>query len=213
VFQFQNCFHNLFICFRRVQTKEVNNNLDHSIEEFFIRLSPYVLLRPAQKALEWLIYRYQIHIFNTDAFITMALPYHETNVFVRVVQCLNLSKEGKNSRWLWLEPLQKPGVPLARQTLLRRLATDLSLFSFVCELIPKALAVFDVEDVAPLRPMFSFYAGSVVGALECAEDVTTKEIAGEFCDQADDELMIIRVTLRPALPPMLYACHTAILDF
>ena len=42
---------------RAIQTKEMNQKLDASIEEFLIHLSPKMLLRPAHKTLEWLIHR------------------------------------------------------------------------------------------------------------------------------------------------------------
>jgi U3 small nucleolar RNA-associated protein 10 len=42
---------------RAIQTKEMNQKLDANIEEFLIHLSPKILLRPAHKALEWLIHR------------------------------------------------------------------------------------------------------------------------------------------------------------
>ena len=47
---------------RSVQTKEVNQKLDAGINLFLSRLSPYFLLKPAQKCLEWLVYRY--HYFS-----------------------------------------------------------------------------------------------------------------------------------------------------
>ena len=42
---------------RSVQTKEVNEMLDTRIRKFLIHLSPYCLLKPAHKTLEWLIHR------------------------------------------------------------------------------------------------------------------------------------------------------------
>ena len=42
---------------RSVQSKEVNQKLDKSISLFLTRLSPYFLLKPALKCLEWLIHR------------------------------------------------------------------------------------------------------------------------------------------------------------
>lgn len=42
---------------RSVQSKEVNQKLDTSISLFLTRLSPYFLLKPAQKCIEWLIHR------------------------------------------------------------------------------------------------------------------------------------------------------------
>ena len=42
---------------RSVQTPEVDAWLNRQIGNFLHRLSPYFLLRPAQKCLEWLIHR------------------------------------------------------------------------------------------------------------------------------------------------------------
>jgi U3 small nucleolar RNA-associated protein 10 len=42
---------------RSVQTKAVNKQLDENISSFLLHLSPYFLLKPAQKCLEWLIHR------------------------------------------------------------------------------------------------------------------------------------------------------------
>jgi U3 small nucleolar RNA-associated protein 10 len=42
---------------RATQTKEVNQKLNKSISKFLIKLSPYFLLKPAHKVIEWLVYR------------------------------------------------------------------------------------------------------------------------------------------------------------
>lgn len=42
---------------RSVQTKAVNQQLNKNISLFLIHLSPYFMLKPAQKCLEWLIHR------------------------------------------------------------------------------------------------------------------------------------------------------------
>lgn len=42
---------------RSVQSKVVNQQLDENISLFLIHLSPYFMLKPAQKCLEWLIHR------------------------------------------------------------------------------------------------------------------------------------------------------------
>ncbi len=42
---------------RTLQTSDVNQKLDLAINEFLVKLSPYLLIKSAQKALEWLIYR------------------------------------------------------------------------------------------------------------------------------------------------------------
>ena len=42
---------------RSIQTKELNDNLNDEIKRFLIHLSPYFLLKPAHKCLEWLVYK------------------------------------------------------------------------------------------------------------------------------------------------------------
>ena len=44
---------------RELQTEEVNAKLDQSLEQFLLLLSPFVLLKPAQKAFEYLLRRYR----------------------------------------------------------------------------------------------------------------------------------------------------------
>ncbi len=42
---------------RAILSKEENEKLDEQIQKFFIKVTPYFMLRSAQKALEWLVYR------------------------------------------------------------------------------------------------------------------------------------------------------------
>lgn len=49
---------------RSVQSKEVNQKLDKDISLFLTRLSPYLLLKPALKCLEWLVHRCRIFSFS-----------------------------------------------------------------------------------------------------------------------------------------------------
>lgn len=133
---------------RSVQTAEVNAQIDETVESFLQRLTPYCLLKPAHKALEWLIFRYKgayqnwwkihwkqimlifwlestnllivpsvnkivsfclfrfnINIYNMDAFMVCLLPFHESKIFIRAVQLLNL-KSKTATKWDWLLPIQ-----------------------------------------------------------------------------------------------------------
>lgn len=49
-------------------------------------------------------FSFHVQLYNPDSLLACALPYHDTNLFVRVVQLLNL-KEATN-RWNWLRCLQ-----------------------------------------------------------------------------------------------------------
>ncbi|XP_069464033.1 HEAT repeat-containing protein 1 isoform X2 [Ambystoma mexicanum] len=162
---------------RSVQTKAVNQQLDENISSFLTHLSPYFMLKPAQKCLEWLIHRFHIHLYNQDSLIGCVLPYHETRVFVRVIQLLNI--KDPTHRWNWLEPIQKPGVPLARDTLITHCYKDLGFMDFICSLVTKAVKAFAEysSSAAQLRVLVSFYASTIVSALEAVQKITETIVA------------------------------------
>jgi U3 small nucleolar RNA-associated protein 10 len=131
---------------RAVQTKQVNAKLDDELRRFLVHLAPYFMLRPAHKCLEWLVYRYQVHAYNADLLFMCALPYHETNYFVRVLQMLDLEQATPVTQlWLWLVDNQKRGVPLAPLTLATHLYSDLSFFNYIIGYLNYALELFSDE--------------------------------------------------------------------
>lgn len=95
-------------------------------------VSPFLLLKPASKALEWLIRRYQIQDFSVDAVMSCILPYHETNIFIKFMSMIDFSS---NSRWKFLEPIAKKGVPLDRPALIEHAKRDPGILKFVCEAV------------------------------------------------------------------------------
>lgn len=157
---------------RSVQSKEVNEKLDTEISLFLTRLTPYFLLKPAQKCTEWLVHRFHIHLYNTDSLLACVLPYHDTNVFVRVVQLLKI--QDPTSCWNWLHSLQKPGVPLSRGTLITHCYSDLSFLDFLCNMVTRSIQAYSghSETYSQLRVVFSFYASTIVPALDAVGDVS-----------------------------------------
>ncbi|XP_063963180.1 HEAT repeat-containing protein 1-like [Lytechinus pictus] len=158
---------------RSIESRAMNDKLDKKIGRFLLNVSPYFLLKPAQKAIEWLVYRFHIHDYNTDELMMCVLPYHETKIFVRAVQLLSL--KNKKGRWNWLEPIQKPGVSLSRLSLVTHCISDGGFLHFICELPLLAIKAHKKTVLpggsaqqtsnAPLRVMFSFYAATVVSAI------------------------------------------------
>uniref|UniRef100_A0A8C3P347 HEAT repeat-containing protein 1 n=1 Tax=Cyanoderma ruficeps TaxID=181631 RepID=A0A8C3P347_9PASS len=157
---------------RSVQTKAVNQQLNKNISLFLIHLSPYFMLKPAQKCLEWLIQRFHIHLYNQDSLIGCVLPYHETNLFVRVIQLLDI--KSPTHKWHWMDPIRKPGVPLARGTVITHCYKDLDFMDFICRLVAKSVKVFSEcpGNTAQLRVLLVFYASTIVSALGAAEKIT-----------------------------------------
>uniref|UniRef100_A0A2K6FIH7 HEAT repeat-containing protein 1 n=1 Tax=Propithecus coquereli TaxID=379532 RepID=A0A2K6FIH7_PROCO len=165
---------------RSVQTKKVNKQLDENISLFLIHLSPYFLLKPAQKCLEWLIRRFHIHLYNQDSLIACVLPYHETRIFVRVIQLLKINNS--KHKWFWLLPVKQSGVPLAKGTLITHCYKDLGFMDFICNLVTKSVKVFAEypSSSAQLRVLLAFYASTIVSALVTAEDLSDNTIAKLF---------------------------------
>ncbi|XP_017294030.1 HEAT repeat-containing protein 1 isoform X2 [Kryptolebias marmoratus] len=162
---------------RSVQSKEVNEKLDAGISLFLTRLCPYFLLKPAHKCIEWLVHRFHIQLYNVDSLLACALPYHDTNVFVRVLQLLKI--RDASNRWNWLQPLQKPGVPLSRATLITHCYSDLSFMDFICTMVTRSIQAFSglSDTFSQLRVIFSFYASTIVPALDAVDKVSDSIIA------------------------------------
>ncbi|NXY40371.1 HEAT1 protein, partial [Ceuthmochares aereus] len=158
---------------RSVQSKAVNQELNKNISSFLIHLSPYFMLKPAQKCLEWLIHRFHIHLYNQDSLIGCVLPYHETKLFVRVIQLLDI--KSPTHKWHWMDPIRKPGVPLARGTVITHCYKDLDFMDFICRLVAKSVKVVFSEypgNSAQLRVLLVFYASTIVSALGATEKIT-----------------------------------------
>ncbi|XP_067001904.2 HEAT repeat-containing protein 1 [Anabrus simplex] len=158
---------------RSVESTEANKKLDKDIQRFIFLLSPYFLLKCAHQALEWLIMRFHIHQFNVDDLLMLILPYHETRMFVRVLQLLDV-KDPVN-RWHWLRPLQKPGVPLSKIALLNHCASDNSFLHFVCKMTLLAVKVHG-KNSNSLSTLFSFSCTTIMGALEHSKTVSEVQV-------------------------------------
>lgn len=161
---------------RSVQSSEVNKKLDEKILEFLRMLSPYFLLRASHEALEWLIYRYHIHMYNVDDLIASVIPYFSTSVFVRVVQLLDLDER---SRWFWLKPVQKSGVRLDYSAVLNRFISDGGFRRFICDLAPNVLMVFkNHQSVA--APIIGFSMLTAYNAISKCKVLDDKIITSLF---------------------------------
>lgn len=159
---------------RSVESGETNQKLNKQIKRFLIHLSPHFLLQPAHKCLEWLIRRFQIHEFNVDDFMMLILPYHETRIFVRCVQILNI-RDAKN-RWNWLHPLQKPGITLSKQVLFNRASTDQFLLKQICKFTEDAVKELALRAYT-LQSWFAFFCTTLLGMLENTDDISEKQIS------------------------------------
>lgn len=153
---------------------EINTKINEEIERFLILLSPYFTLRSSQKALEWLVNRFHIHQFNTDAFIMCVLPFHDTNIFVRAIQLIALKNQF--SQWHWLRAIQRPGIPLPKNTLLNCCAKDSGLIQLICANLDKAVKVHS-EKPSVLNVFIAFFTSTAIGMIERSNGISEEQLA------------------------------------
>ncbi|KAH6872710.1 hypothetical protein BKA58DRAFT_336907 [Alternaria rosae] len=73
---------------RTQMTKDDNAKLNIVLEAFITLVGPRLLLKPAEKALEWLVRRFRIHEYNTETLVFTYLPYHNTPQFLALLSIL-----------------------------------------------------------------------------------------------------------------------------
>ena len=160
---------------RTIQMKEVLEDVDEKLSSFLRKLSPYFLLKPAQKCLEWLIRAFRVNSFNVDAVMECILPYYQTNLFARVVQLLPL--KDSSSSWHWLRPIQKAGSPLSQLTLVQHCVFTQPFLVFVCEMVPRSLKVHKRSPSSATRNVVAFYVSTVLGVLETESSVSEELVS------------------------------------
>ncbi|EFJ35196.1 hypothetical protein SELMODRAFT_438493 [Selaginella moellendorffii] len=148
---------------RELQTKEFNDKLNQSIASFLQVLSAFVLLPPAHQVLEYLIRRYKIHVYNVEDVMMSILPFHETSVFVRIVQLLKLKK----TRWEFLKGVQKSGAAPPREVLVQRCTHDNAFLEAVCD-----TGLMGIKPLVNARTHVTFSCVTVMETLSKIPSVT-----------------------------------------
>ncbi|XP_023023708.2 HEAT repeat containing 1 homolog l(2)k09022 [Leptinotarsa decemlineata] len=158
---------------RSIQTAEANEKLDKHIRKFLCLLSPYFLLNCSHKALEWMINRYSIHEYNREDLLMLCLPYHESNIFVRLIQLVKI-KDSRDS-FYFLKALQKTGAHLPKQSLLNHAASNSGFLKFVSKYITQLLKHHDKPNL--LTVAFNFACTVFLGALEYSDTITEDQVS------------------------------------
>ncbi|KAJ4955279.1 hypothetical protein NE237_012062 [Protea cynaroides] len=148
---------------RELMGVEENNRINLSISSFFRLLSGHLQLHSALKALEYLIRRYKVHVYNTEELILCALPYHDTHAFVRIVQLLDFG----NSKWRFLEGVKTSGAPPPRKVIVQQCIRDLGLLVAICNY------ALPVKKHQPSRPVVGFCTAVVIEVLGSMQIIDT----------------------------------------
>ncbi|KAA8539764.1 hypothetical protein F0562_026456 [Nyssa sinensis] len=134
---------------------EENNRINASISSYLRLLSGHFELPSALKTLEYLIRRYKIHVYNTEELILCALPYHDTHVFVRIVQLLDTG----NSKWKFLDGVKASGAPPPRKVIVQQCIRDMGILEALCNYASPT------KKFQASRPVINFCTAVVVETL------------------------------------------------
>nr|POE73048.1 u3 small nucleolar rna-associated protein 10 [Quercus suber] len=73
---------------RTQMTAKQNEELDNILHRFLGLVSGRLLLKPAMKAVEWLVRRFRVHDYNTECLLMAFLPYHTSHIFPTVLSII-----------------------------------------------------------------------------------------------------------------------------
>ena len=142
---------------REVLTEGEVRELDGKVREAVDKVAGYFLFPACHKVLELLIRYYQVHIYARDFLLLALLPYHDTKVFVRLLQLVNL----QGCEWEWLRNHQQVGAIVPRADLVTICGKDVKVLS----------RVLSTSDLSPVHLRFSaVLAAQTVGQVPTLTD-------------------------------------------
>ena len=92
------------------------------------RVSPLLLMRPAQFMLQWLVTRHRVHLNHPGALVFAALPHHTYKIYQAVIDCL----EPTTCKEPWLTSFLRTCVPTTQRNMHREAATSTTFLKFLC---------------------------------------------------------------------------------
>ncbi len=114
---------------REQLSKSQNEALGVVLERCLALLGSRALLRPGVKAVEWLVRRFRVHIYNTGALLATFIPYHETTVFQNVLSIVPANKIV--SEWKFLAPYHKDAANVPRHAIVHSATHNDAFFSLL----------------------------------------------------------------------------------
>lgn len=160
---------------RGIRTAEDNLLLDQDVEKCLYHVvTPYFLQSAAHKVLEWLIYKYHVNEYNSDALVICLLPYHETRFYPKLLQTIRDFKK-KSNKWHFLREVQKAGTPLPKSVIISKCLSDPWLLSMIAESVKKVCEV-----TRNCNTVVSFATSIMLGVLKFASDPNVFQIVTEY---------------------------------
>ncbi|KAL7276313.1 snoRNA-binding rRNA-processing protein utp10 [Rhizina undulata] len=151
---------------RFLLTRKEVEELDKSIEAFLQLVGGRLLLKPALKAVEWLVRRFRIQEQNTTALILAFLPYHSHPTLFPTVLSV-IPQKNIPRGFLFLIPYLKPAAPLPRHVVTHALSHRRDFFNILSEYVLSA-----IKARRDHHALVSFFSGVTTESVSLMCDAT-----------------------------------------
>ena len=191
---------------REQLSKTQNEALNVVLEQSLTLLGSKVLLRPGIKAVEWLVRRFRVHIYNSGALLATFLPYHETTIFRNVLQIIPANKV--IGEWKFLGPYHKDAVNTPRHAIVHNATHNDAFFSYLNNYTLRAC-----QDGANHSQLLRFWSSVIVEAIAGRLSQVRSGRREVQRQRTEDALLKILPLLEEGFevegcPEMTYACFT-----
>jgi U3 small nucleolar RNA-associated protein 10 len=115
---------------RNMKTEEEIKEIDQNIESLVKILNPYFLNQSCHKIIEYLIKIYQVNIFNSRILLLTFLPFHESKIFVKLLQNINLENI---KHFSFMSQSAKNGTIVLKEQIISELSKNYEMFKEILE--------------------------------------------------------------------------------
>ncbi|KIX93255.1 uncharacterized protein Z520_11111 [Fonsecaea multimorphosa CBS 102226] len=206
--------HNLFSAQSKTQDREQlskpqNEALGLVLDRCLSLLGSKVVLRPGLKAVEWLVRRFRVHVYNTDFLLATFLPYHETSVFRIILSIIPIDKLVNG--WKFLAPYHREAAIVPRHTVIYSATHNEVFFSFFNDYTLNAC-----QEGAAHSQLLRFWGSVVVEAITGRLSQVRNGRKEVQRQRTEDALMKILPLLNEAfeikdIPELTLTCFTIVL--
>ena len=194
---------------REQLNKAQNEALDSVLEQCLQILGSRLTLRPGIKALEWLVRRFRVHVYNSGALLLTVIPFHEVQLLQNVLSIV--PTQNLVDQWKFLRPYHQTPSLLPRHTIVYSATTNDVFFSALNRY------ALDCGQHGTINPVFLRFWSSIVVEAVAARlkqaKIGRKEIQKQ---RSEDVLFKILPLVDEGLslqncPEITIACFTVIL--
>lgn len=115
---------------RNMKTQEEIKEVDQNIESLIKLLNPYFLNQSCHKIIEFLIKIYQVNIYNSRLLLLTFLPFHESKIFIKLIQNINLENI---KHFSFMSQSAKNGTMIPKEQVITELSKNYELFKEILD--------------------------------------------------------------------------------